>query len=298
MNTLEERLRTELAAEAQAWPDPPAREPSSGVSETRGWIVGVMVAAAVFVIVGGVTVVNRAITSDGEVVDTAGLTSTTTFAETVVEYPLTLSNGIDVVVSLPLAEGSDIEAMWGAGLKRGAYEKPYGAVPFSALLHIWLGRGADEVISEIKEVERLSGSAPVPNRYIVDHDGHAYDFQFGWSSGSDLPQEILDQWLSDVNVEQRPDSIFPIVTVSDEYELTYGPQYSIEGTSIDGTPVVVGITEGCEVESGAPIEHTSDTRASVRSCVLDGRIELLVSGSPDYVERTRSHEFIRIANSS
>jgi len=253
-----------------------------------------MAAAAVFVIIGGVAVVNRALTSDGEVVDTAGPTSTASFVETVVEYPLTLSDGIDVVVSLPVVEGSDIEVMWAAGLKRGAYEKPYSAVPFSALLHIWLGRGADEVTSQIKEVERLSGSAPVPNRYIVEHDGHAYDFQFGDFSGSEVPQEILDQWLSDINVEQRPDSMFPIVTVSDDYEVAYGPQYSIGGTSIDGTRVVVGITEGCEVESGTPVEHTSDTRASIESCVLDGQIELFVSGSPDYIERTRSHEFIRI----
>ncbi len=218
------------------------------------------------------------------------------FSETITEHSVTLSDGTVVTISLPVAEGSDFPVLWGAGLSRGAYDEAYAAAPFSALVHIWLRRSSDEVNRELEEAEVASGSTLLTdNRYIVDHDGHAYDFQFGGSSGMVLPQEILDQWLSAINVEERPDSILPFVTVSDEYEVTYGPQHSIKGTDIDGAPVVVGVTEGCEVEPGAPVEHTTDTRASISSCVLDGRIELLVSGSPAYIERTLSHEFIRIA---
>ena len=133
------------------------------------------------------------------------------------------------------------------------------------------------------------------NRYIIDHDGHAYDFQFGGSTGPDLPPEILNQWLSALNVEPRPDSVIPTVTIGNEYEVTYGPQHSIGGTYIDGAPVTVGITERCEVEPGAPVEHTSDTRASLESCVLDGRIELLISGTPSYIERIRDLDVVQIA---
>ena len=216
-------------------------------------------------------------------------------SEATVEHPVTLSDGTDVVISLLVAAGTDRPVLWSADLSRGPYDESYEAAPSSALVHVWFYRSADDVIRGLEETERLSGSVLLThNRYIVDHDGHAYDFQFDDSTGPDVPQEILDTWVSAITVSQSPDSILPIVTISDEYELGYGPTHSFEGTYVDGEPVVVAITEGCEVEPGAPVEHSNEDRASISSCELDGRVELLISGSPDYIERTRSHEFVRI----
>lgn len=296
MNTLEERLRTGLDAEAHAWPDPPAPGASRGASRTKGWGVALVSAAAVFAIIGGIAVANRMTVPDQVPLETADPSPIDDLAETIVEYPATLSDGTEIVVSVPVAEGTDPAAMWGAGLLRGAYDKPYSAAPFSALLHIWLDRSASDVISEIEEVERLSPAPPVPNRYIVDHDGHAYDFQFGQFSGSEVPQEILAEWLSTIVVTTNPGSALPIVTIGDEYDVTYGPTFSLEGTDSNGEPVVVGFTEGCEVSPLAPEEYVSDTRVLIRSCELDGLVELVVSVSPRYIEEIRGLDIVRLAD--
>lgn len=311
MNTLEERLRTELAAEAHAWPDPPGPGAARRGATSKSVGVALIAAAAVFVVIGGVAVADRVLSSEPAQSDAANLSSSTTLtgedaaavapvadlSESIVEHPVTLSDGTQVTVSLLVVEGSDLPVLWGAGLSRGAYDESHEAAPFSALVHIWFYRSADDVRRGLQETEEASGSIMLTdNRYIVDHDGHAYDFQFDDSSGTDLPQEILDEWVSAIIVSESPDSILPMVTVSAEYDVDYGPTYSFEGTYIDGEPIVVGITEGCEVEPGAPVEYASGTRASISSCELDGRVELLISGSIDYIERTRSHEFLRITS--
>ncbi len=231
--------------------------------------------------------------------DDAALPATTAptvdVSEAIIEHPVTLADGTDVVISLLVAAGTDRPVLWSADLSRGPYDESYEAAPSSALVHIWFYRSADDVIRGLEETERLSGSVLLTDsRYIVDHDGHAYDFQFDDSTGPDVSQGILDTWVSAITVSQSPDSIVPIVTISDEYELGYGPTHSFAGTYIDGEPVVVAITEVCEVEPGAPVEHSNEDRASISSCELDGRVELLISGSIDYIERTRSHEFVRI----
>lgn len=302
MNTLEERLRTGLDAEALVWPDPPAPGVARGASRTKGWRVGIVSAAAVFVIIGGIAVANRMTAPAHAPLETASSTSPGDLAETAVEHPVTLSDGTEVVISLPVAEGTDLESMWGAGLLRGAYDKPYSAAPFSTLVHIWVNRSASEIIAKTEEAERLAERLadlpPIPNRYIVDHDGHAYDFQFGQFSGSEVPQEILDEWLSTIVVTTNPDSVLPIVTIGDEYEVTYGPTFAVEGTDIDGEPVVVSITEGCEMSILDPVDHASETRALITSCELDGQVELMVSGSPQYIERIRGIDVVRRTNSS
>ncbi len=309
MTMLEERLRDGLAAEAQAWTDPPAPGATRRRAPVNGWGVSLIAAAAVFVVIGGVAAANRVLSSEPAQSDAANLSSSTTLtgedaaavapgadlSESIVEHPVTLSDGTPVTVSLIVVEGSDLPVLWGAGLSRGAYDESYEAAPFSALVHIWFYRSADDVRRGLEETEEASGSILLTdNRYIVDHDGRAYDFQFDDFRRTDLPQEILDEWVSAIVVSESPDSILPMVTVSGEYDVDYGPTYSFEGTYIDGEPIVVGITEGCEVEPGAPVEYASGTRASISSCELDGRVELLISGSPDYIERTRSHEFVRI----
>lgn len=286
-------VRRVMRAIVDATPDPPivgspfqttgGRQPKRG-SRFEGPLTALGAALVVLVVLGASLVAIVATTSGSDV------------SEAIAEHPVTLVDGTELTISFPVAEGSDRGVLWGARLLRGAYEESYAAAPFSALVHIWLDRSADDVEQELREVEVASGSAHLTdNRYIIDRDGHAYDFQFGGSTGPDLPPEILDQWLSALKVEPRPDSVIPIVTISDEYEVTYGPQHSIEGTDIDGAPVAVGITEGCEVEPGASIEHTSDTRSSLRSCILDGRIELLISGSPSYIERIRELDVVQIA---
>jgi hypothetical protein len=304
MTMLEERLRDGLAAEAQAWTDPPAPGATRRRAPVNGWGVSLIAAAAVFVVIGGVAVGDRLGTSDATPLGVGGAgdepTATTLapvadLSEATVEHPVTLSDGTDVVISLLVAAGTDRPVLWSADLSRGPYDESYEAAPSSALVHVWFYRSADDVIRGLEETERLSGSVLLTdNRYIVDHDGHAYDFQFDDSTGPDVPQETLDTWVSAITMSQSPDSLLPIVTISDEYELGYGPTHSFEGTYIDGEPVVVAITEGCEVEPGAPVEHSNEDRASISSCELDGRVELLISGSIDYIERTRSHEFVRI----
>ncbi|MEA2023914.1 MAG: hypothetical protein U9N79_06440 [Actinomycetota bacterium] len=309
MTMLEERLRDGLAAEAQAWTDPPVPGVTRRRASVNGWGVALIAAAAVFVVIGGVAAANRILYSEPAQSAAANLSSSTTLtgedtaavapaadlAESIVEHRVTLSDGTQVMVNLPVVEGSDLPVLWGAGLSRGAYGESHEAAPFSALVHVWFYRSADDVRRELEETEEASGSILLTdNRYIVDHDGHAYDFQFDDSSGTDLPQEILGEWVSAIIVSESPDSILPMVTVSGEYDVDYGPTYSFEGTYVDGEPIVVGITEGCEVEPGAPVEYDSGTRASISSCELDGRVELLISGSVDYIERTRSHEFVRI----
>ncbi|MCJ7779723.1 MAG: hypothetical protein MUQ27_02760 [Acidimicrobiia bacterium] len=292
MNMLEERLRTGLAAEAHAWPDPPAPGVVRGASRAGGWRVGLVSAAAVFAIIGGIAVANRMTGPDQGSLETAAPTFTKNLVETVVEHPVTLSDGTEVVISLPVAEGTDLESVWAAGLVRGAYDKPYSAAPFGALLHIWVNQSASEITAKIEELEPLAGTHPV-RRYIVDFDGHAYDFQFDEFGDADLPEGILDEWLSGIVVTPNPDSALPIVTIGDEYEVTYGPQYSVSGTDIDGEPVVVSITEGCEVSPLAPEEYANDARVLIKSCELDGQVELLVSGTPRYVERIRGFDIVR-----
>ena len=294
MNSLEERLKAGLTAEAQAWSDPPAPSAIRAASRPSRRGIGLMAVAAVLVIVGGVAIASRTTSADTEVRQPVGQASTATSAGIVVEHPLTLSDGTEVVVSMPVAEGSNFEVVWGAGLVGGASKEPYA----NALVHIWLDRSADEVIAEIEEVERLSGSEPVPNRYIVDHDGHAYDFQFGDYSDPPLPPETLGLWLSSIVVEDRPDSALPLVVISDDLEVNYGPTYGISGTYVNGEPVTIGLTEGCENGVGAPIEYANDRRASVESCELDGHVEVLIAGSPEYVEDTRTLDVVRLAPGS
>lgn len=207
-----------------------------------------------------------------------------------VEHPLTLSDGTEVVISMPVAEGSDFDVIWQARLTGGSSDDPYA----NALVHIWLDRSADAVMAEIEEVERLSGSRPVPNRHIVDHDGHAYDFQLGDYSDPTLLQESLDRWLSVIVVNERSDSVLPIVTVGGGYEVDYGPVYGISGTYVNGEPVAISITEGCEVDADAPVEYANDTRASIEWCALDGTVEILVAGSPEYVERIETLDVLRL----
>jgi hypothetical protein len=154
------------------------------------------------------------------------------------------------------------------------------------------------VTAEIEEVNRLSGSEIMPNRHIVDHDGHAYDFQLGDYSDPTLLQETLDRWLSAIVVNERTDSALPIVTVGGGYEVNYGPTYAISGTYVNGETVTISITEGCEVEADAPVEYANDTRASIEWCALDGSVEVLVAGSPEYVERIKTLDVLRLAPGS
>jgi hypothetical protein len=255
-------------------------------------------AAAVFAVIGGIAVANRMTAPVQAPLTTASPASTEALVEITVEYPATLSDGTEIVISLPVAEGSDLEAMWAAGLLRGAYDKPYSAAPFSALVHIWLNRSASEVISEIEEVERLADTPPMPNRHIVDYDGHAYDFQFGQFSDTAPAPEILDEWLSTIVVTTNPDSPLPVVTIGDVYEVTYGPGFAVNSTDIDGEPMVVSVTEGCEISPLAPEEYASDTRVLIKSCELDGQVELVVSGSPQYIEGIRGLDIVRRTNNN
>ncbi len=291
MNSLEERIRTGLAAEAQAWPDPPPPGAIQAASRTSRWGVSLLAAAAVLVVVGGVAFANRATTTEAETLTPAGKTSTAAPVETVVEHLVTLSDGTEVVISMPVAEGSDFDVVWQARLTGGSSNDPYA----NALVHIWLDRSADAVMAEIEEVNRLSGSEIMPNRHIVDHDGHAYDFQLRDYSDPTLLQESLDRWLSVTVVNERPDSVLPIVTVGGGYEVDYGPAYGISGTYVNGESVTIGITEGCEVDADAPVEYANDTRASIEWCALDGTVEVLVAGSPEYIERIRELDVVRLA---
>ncbi|MEN8115164.1 MAG: hypothetical protein ABFS21_12350, partial [Actinomycetota bacterium] len=78
MNMLEERLRDGLTAEAHSWPDPPPPGASRRSTYTRGFGVALVAAAAVFVVIGGVAVADRMLSSEPTELDAAAPPTTST----------------------------------------------------------------------------------------------------------------------------------------------------------------------------------------------------------------------------
>lgn len=78
MNQLEDRLRSGLADEAEAWPDPPAAGTTRVAHPESGPRVALMAAAAVVIVVGGITVAGRLGDSGGTLNSASSPASTAT----------------------------------------------------------------------------------------------------------------------------------------------------------------------------------------------------------------------------
>ena len=100
----------------------------------------VFVAVAVFVVVtvglGSAILMTRE--ADPQISSTAVPPSTDSPVGVLAEHSVTLLDGTEVVIRMPLIEGSDVTILWSAGLKGGPDKEPYA----NALVHIWLHRSA------------------------------------------------------------------------------------------------------------------------------------------------------------